>query len=49
MLQIPHEPIDQGVGILMALLGQVQIHHRRLQARMAHVLLDHPQIHPFLQ
>ena len=47
--QIPHQLVDQRIGILLPFAGQMQVDHGGLETGMAHVLLDHPQVHPLLE
>ena len=41
--------MDEVVGIRLPFLGQVQIDHRRLEAGMTHVFLDHAKVNTCLQ
>ena len=44
MVESLHHVIDQLAGVLLALLGEVEIEHGGLQLGMAHVALDGAQI-----
>jgi hypothetical protein len=44
-----HQIVDDAVGVLMALCGQVQIDHGRIQAAMAQVLLNPANVDAGLQ
>jgi len=44
MVESLHHVIDQLVGVLMALLGEVEIEHGGFELGMAHVALDDAQV-----
>jgi hypothetical protein len=44
MVESLHHVIDQLTGILLALLGEVEIEHGGLELGMAHVALDDAQV-----
>ena len=44
MVESLHHLIDQLTGILLALLGEVEIDHGGFELGMAHVSLDDPQV-----
>jgi len=44
ILESLHDLVDELTGVFMSLLGEVEIDHGGLQAGMAHVFLDDPEI-----
>jgi hypothetical protein len=44
MIESLHHVIDQLAGVLLALLGQVEIEHGGFESSMAHVALDDAQV-----
>ena len=44
MVESLHHVIDQLVGVLLTLLGEVEIEHGGLELGMAHVALDDAQV-----
>lgn len=49
MVQSSHDGVNELGGVLLPLLGEVQIDHGRFQIRVAHVPLDGPEVHPRFQ
>jgi len=46
--EILHQSVAQMRGILLSLLGQVQIDHGRLDGSVPQIPLDDPKVHPLL-
>lgn len=49
MVQPSHDGVDELVGVLLPLLGEVEVDHGGLQVRVAQVPLDGPEVHPRFQ